>query len=655
MRPASRPLNEVRRQIFAQTNDGQLAPYTSWSDYGQHLKHPESLINFVAAYGTHPTILTDAGPDKTLGTGDDGPPTLQSRRDAARAIVDPLPTDVQPADAADFMFGTGAWSDDANGRTTTGLDDVDLWVGGLAEVTNLFGGMLGSTFNYVFQTQLEKLQDGDRLYYLARTPGMNLRTQLEGNSFSEMIQRNTTGTDSLKADAFGTADCKFQLGNITTPYSALAPTAVPGFPAGTTLSMTQTPALTPLTGAGSVNDDPSTTDCDENQLLLEKPDGTIQYRSTNKIDPAGINGQSVYNGTDGNDKVFGGNDNDTFWGGLGNDRIEGNGGDDIALGGEGDDIITDLDGADVPKGGPGNDAVDAGPRRRHPDGQRRERLHQRRCQRQRVVRRTRQRLRDRRSGRRHRLRGRWRRLARGWHGAGPAPGRPRGAVLRRPGREGTRQRHLRRTDRVRTTTTPRVATTSWRRTPRSTATPVPEGSTGPSTSTTRWAATTTSRSTSSLGGLPLPIVVNRDRWQETEADSGSNFNDVIRGDALERIVGGFGFTGCDALDPAGVARITGLGDYVTTFPTSLADVKAVAAAGDCPLTGAPASATNPVTGDTSQGGVWAEGNILLGGGGSDVIEGRENQDIIDGDSALRVAIWCGPTRTARAPSSVVPT
>ena len=69
----------------------------------------------------------------------------------------------------------------------------------------------------------------------------------------------------------------------------------------------------------------------------------------------------MYNGTDGVDRINGGNDNDTFWGGLGNDRIEGNGGDDVALGGEGNDIITDLDGADVPKGGPGNDAIDAGP------------------------------------------------------------------------------------------------------------------------------------------------------------------------------------------------------------------------------------------------------------------------------------------------------
>ena len=55
------------------------------------------------------------------------------------------------------------------------------------------------------------------MYYLARTPGMNLRTQLEGNSFSELIERNTDGTHSLKADAFATADCKFELANLLPP------------------------------------------------------------------------------------------------------------------------------------------------------------------------------------------------------------------------------------------------------------------------------------------------------------------------------------------------------------------------------------------------------------------------------------------------------
>ena len=32
-----------------------------------------------------------------------------------------------------------------------------------------FGGLLGSSFNYVFETQMEKLQDADRFYYLSRT------------------------------------------------------------------------------------------------------------------------------------------------------------------------------------------------------------------------------------------------------------------------------------------------------------------------------------------------------------------------------------------------------------------------------------------------------------------------------------------------------
>ena len=52
-------LNNVRRQIFAATNDGQLTPYTDWVDFGQALKHLESLVNFIAAYGTHPTIAAE--------------------------------------------------------------------------------------------------------------------------------------------------------------------------------------------------------------------------------------------------------------------------------------------------------------------------------------------------------------------------------------------------------------------------------------------------------------------------------------------------------------------------------------------------------------------------------------------------------------------
>ena len=198
------PLNEVRRQIYAATNDGQLAPYTSWVDFGQHLKHPESLINFVAAYGTHPTHhrrATTAGgqaggrPGRSSNPATADRPGDRSRPTPPTSCSAPAPGRTTPTASPPPVWTTSTCGSAASPRSPTS-----------------FGGLLGSTFNYVFQNQLENLQDGDRLYYLNRTPGMNLRTQLEGNSFAELIQRNTDGTHSLKADAFATADCKFELG-----------------------------------------------------------------------------------------------------------------------------------------------------------------------------------------------------------------------------------------------------------------------------------------------------------------------------------------------------------------------------------------------------------------------------------------------------------
>ena len=187
----------------------------------------------------------------------------------------------------------------------------------------------------MFEKQLTDLQNGDRFYYLARTPGMNLRAQLEGNSFSELVMRNTDARN-LKADPFATADCKFDLENITWPATSV----------GSSGSL--------ITGPGSVQDDPAS-ECDENEHLLRMADGTIRYRMTNTAMPSGINAQAVYDGKRGIevDRIWGGADNDTFWGREGNDIIEGGDGADVALGGEGNDIITDLAGDDVPKGGPG--------------------------------------------------------------------------------------------------------------------------------------------------------------------------------------------------------------------------------------------------------------------------------------------------------------
>ncbi len=341
-------LNNVRKEIFASTNDGQLAPYENWIHFGQALKHPESLANFIAAYGTHPNIMgldpDGAGPILAGGlvarriaaeqivNGTELPGPDGSRRSTSTTVADNILAPPMPATSCS---ATASWANTGS-TSLTGVDDIDLWVGGLAEITNVFGGLLGSTFNYVFENQLTNLQNGDRFYYLARTPGMNLRSQLEGNSFSELVMRNTEAY-ALKADPFATADCKFHLVDLTWP-------AAPG---------------SFITGPGSVNDDPGS-ECDENRLLLRQPSGRFEYRAINSVDPSGINGQAVYDGTVNVDRIYGGNDNDTFWGREGNDIIDGRGGDDVVLGGDGNDIITDFAGFDVLKGGPGNDAIDGG-------------------------------------------------------------------------------------------------------------------------------------------------------------------------------------------------------------------------------------------------------------------------------------------------------
>ena len=71
-------------------------------DFGQTLKHPDSVVNFMAAYGTHPTI--------TAAT------SIEAKRAAAQRLFDMDTADAgTPADAYDFVNSTGAWADSATG------------------------------------------------------------------------------------------------------------------------------------------------------------------------------------------------------------------------------------------------------------------------------------------------------------------------------------------------------------------------------------------------------------------------------------------------------------------------------------------------------------------------------------------------------------
>ena len=125
------------------------------------------------------------------------------------------------------------------------------------------------------------------------------------------------------------------------------------------------------------------------------------------------------------------------------------------------------------------------------------------------------------------------------------------------------------------------------------------------------------------GGVVLPGV--RDKFNEVEALSGAGLDDKLRGDdVVPTAVGGGGFVGCDALDASGVARIKGLNELV---PAALRTVPSQ------PIIDSSATQHCLITGD-----VWGAGNILLGGGGSDLLEGRGADDIIDGDRYVNVRL-----------------
>ncbi|WP_223544079.1 peroxidase family protein [Pseudomonas sp. A-B-19] len=332
-------LNEARREFYAGTGDNQLKPYTSWADLVQHLKHPESLINFIAAYGTHASITSAT--------------TLDAKRVAASLLV--LGGVGEPVDRLDFLHSTGVWANNAGADgiantaddvTISGVDDIDFWVGGLAEEKMPFGGMLGSTFNFVFEEQLENLQNGDRLYYLHRTQGLNFLSELENNSFAKMVMLNTDATH-LPALAFSTPTFtlevdptrQFNRSVIAGPDGILGTVDdLPGNADPTGGIIINGVVITPLV----IRDNPNTVGPDTNYL---------QYTGEDHV---------VLGGTVGNDILVAGDGDDTLWGDAGNDRLEGGYGNDEIEGGAGDDIITDAGGDDVIHGEAGNDVIHGG-------------------------------------------------------------------------------------------------------------------------------------------------------------------------------------------------------------------------------------------------------------------------------------------------------
>ncbi|WP_298436361.1 peroxidase family protein [uncultured Jannaschia sp.] len=309
--------NDTRAELYAQTGSTWLRPYENWVELANNLSTPTTIINLIAAYGTHASITSAT--------------TLEGKRDAA----------------FDLVMGGGAVSDEERfafllqDAETSGLNNIDLWVGGLAERTMPFGGMLGSTFTAIFEAQMEALQFGDRFYYLSRTQGQNLLNALEENSFAKMILANTNlsdpgadgirGTDDdivrhhIGADAFGLYDFVLEVNQANQLIDD---------PTG------NDPILEALGMGKVVRDDPTTTEVETNYLRFSGGEHV------------------VVGGTNENDTIITGDGDDAIWGDAGDDYIESGFGVDQVLGGGGSDIILDAgDEGDFLKGEAGDDIM----------------------------------------------------------------------------------------------------------------------------------------------------------------------------------------------------------------------------------------------------------------------------------------------------------
>jgi len=228
-----------------------------------------------------------------------------------------------PDDAKDFYNSTGPKWNSSN----TGLNNIDLWMGGLAEKPAkqpILAPMLGTTFQYIFTEQMQRLQDNDRFYYLTRLVGMNLFGEIPAQKFTDIVRRTTPSASS------GNPTANKGIVGMNNPGFAISDCA-----ASTNAALVQGI----MTCAGMKTDSKG--------LLSHKGLDNVTIFAA----PASAVRASIAGG-DGDDSIQGGAGDDWLSGGpSGGDLIDGAAGNDIIIGGFGEDLL---------KGGAGNDVINAG-------------------------------------------------------------------------------------------------------------------------------------------------------------------------------------------------------------------------------------------------------------------------------------------------------
>lgn len=310
------PFNEVRRQLYALTDNGNseaardinLRPYTGWTDFQTRNGLSDGLI----------AELQRAYPD--------------------------------------------------------GFETMDLWVGGLAE-RPIMGkqqmSQLGSTFTWIVGDQMDRLQNGDRFYYLEILDD-DLFQQVENQtSFADIIERNTGLT--------GLPDLVFQSAPVPVPNAA--PTGRPTIsdttptegqlltaaalgiidPNGTTGStftyqwqMSSSTGWVVIAGATGASFTPGAGQVGRQlRVIATFADDADHVENLTSL-ATGVVGD-LYVGTGSNNSFSGTAGDDNASGLGGNDTLNGNAGNDILDGGSGNDSLNGGAGADQMSGGLGSD------------------------------------------------------------------------------------------------------------------------------------------------------------------------------------------------------------------------------------------------------------------------------------------------------------
>ena len=168
--------------------------YNSWNDFHDNMIHPERVVDFIAAYSF------DGDLDKAQTIVDlNGGVALSATEQT-----------IASANGWDFSFAHRFMTGDKTADTADGVNHIDLWIGGLAEV-HVAGGILGETFDAIFVNQIENLMDGDRLYYLQRLVNQGFGNEMQNEQLKDIFER-TTGIRNINGNIFTYADAYYDEG-----------------------------------------------------------------------------------------------------------------------------------------------------------------------------------------------------------------------------------------------------------------------------------------------------------------------------------------------------------------------------------------------------------------------------------------------------------